>query len=75
MVLPFSTVKAADLKGNVLGFGDPGAREMRVFGALLIMSTMINMKRRKKMCPLSRGLNINVSDQVLHYTLVLDTIY
>lgn len=40
IVLPFSTVKTADLKGNVFGFGDPGAREMRVFGALLIMSTV-----------------------------------
>lgn len=43
MVLPFSTVKAADLKGNMFGFGDPGAREMRDFGALLIISTAILM--------------------------------
>lgn len=43
MVLPFSTVKAADLKGNMLGFGDPGAREMRVFGALLSMSAVVLM--------------------------------
>ena len=55
MVLPFSTVKAADLKGNMLGFGDPGAREMRVFGALLSMSAMINTKRRKKKTPLGKG--------------------
>lgn len=75
MVLPFSTVKAADLKGNMLGFGDPGAREMRVFGALLSMSAMINTKRRKKMCPPSCGLNINVPDQVLYSTLVLDMLY
>lgn len=66
MVLPFSTVKAADLKGNMFGFGDPGAREMRDFGALLIISTMINTNRRKKMHPLSCGLNVNVSDQVLY---------
>lgn len=63
MVLPFSTVKTADLKGNVFGFGDPGAREMRVFGALLIMSTMVNVKRKKNV---STVLNVNVSDQVLY---------
>lgn len=40
MVFPFSTVKLASLKGNVFGFGDPGAREIKVFGALLIISTV-----------------------------------
>lgn len=40
MVLPFSTVKTADLKGNTFGFGDPGAREMMSLGALLIISTV-----------------------------------
>lgn len=64
MVLPFSTVKTADLKGNTFGFGDPGAREMMSLGALLIISTMINTE--KKIRPLSRGLNVSVSDQVLY---------
>lgn len=43
MVSPFPTVKVADLKGNNFGFGDPGAKEMRVFGALLIISTVFLM--------------------------------
>ena len=47
MVFPFSTVKLASLKGNIFGFGDPGAREIKVFGALLIISTMINTKKKK----------------------------
>lgn len=47
MVFPFSTVKLASLKGNVFGFGDPGAREIKVFGALLIISTMINTKKEE----------------------------
>jgi hypothetical protein len=42
---------------------------------LLSMSAMINTKRRKKMCPPSCGLNINVPDQVLYSTLVLDMLY
>lgn len=36
-------MKAADLKGNNFGFGDPGAREMRVLGARLIISTVVLM--------------------------------
>lgn len=48
MVFPFSTVKVASLKGNKPGFGDPGAREMRVFGALLIISTIIKTEKEVK---------------------------
>lgn len=48
MVFPFSTVKVAVLKGNMVGFGLPGARDMRDFGALDIMSAMINVKKKKE---------------------------
>jgi hypothetical protein len=47
MVPPFSTVIVALLKGNVFGFGNPGAKEMSVFGDLVIISTMINMEKKK----------------------------
>lgn len=50
MVLPFSTVKTADLKGNMFGFGDPGAREMMALGALLVISTMINTEKKFVHC-------------------------
>lgn len=43
MVFPFSKVITALLKGKVSGFGNPGAKEMRDFGALFRTSAMINM--------------------------------
>ena len=45
---PLSTVITAVLKGNVLGFGDPVAKEMTDFGALLNVSAMINLEEKKK---------------------------
>lgn len=43
MVIPFSTVITALLKGNVLGFGYPGAKEMSDFVALAITSAVVRM--------------------------------
>lgn len=43
MVLPSSVVITAVLKGNMLGFGDPVAKEMTDFGALLNNSFNIRM--------------------------------
>ena len=38
----------AVLKGNVLGFGAPVAKEMTDFGALLNISATTNMEEKKK---------------------------
>lgn len=43
MVFPCFVVITAVLKGNVFGFGDPVAKEMTDFGALLNMSAQIRM--------------------------------
>lgn len=43
MGFPFSMVMTAVLKGNVLGFGAPVAKEMTDFGALLNISVMTRM--------------------------------
>ena len=48
MVFPFSMVITAVLKGNMLGFGAPVAKEMTDFGALLNISATINMEKKKK---------------------------
>lgn len=48
MVLPSFVVITAVLKGNVLGFGDPVAKEMTDFGALINNSSTINMEEKKK---------------------------
>lgn len=48
MVFPLSMVIAAVLKGNMFGFGDPVAKEMTDFGALLCSSAAINMEEKKK---------------------------
>lgn len=40
-------VIAAVLKGNMLGFGDPAAKEMTDFGALLSVSATINMEDKE----------------------------
>lgn len=42
MVIPSSAVITALLKGNTLGFGYPGAKEMSDFGALPNISAAIN---------------------------------
>lgn len=42
MVIPSSAVITALLKGNVFGFGIPGAKEMSDFGALPNISAIIN---------------------------------
>ena len=41
-------VITAVLKGNMLGFGAPVAKEMTDFGALLNISATINMEKKKK---------------------------
>lgn len=48
MVFPLSMVIAAVLKGNMFGFGDPVAKEMTDFGALLCISAAINTEEKKK---------------------------
>ena len=40
-------VITAVLKGNMLGFGAPVAKEMTDFGALLNISATINMEKKK----------------------------
>lgn len=47
MVFPCFVVITAVLKGNVFGFGDPVAKEMTDFGALLNMSATINTEEKK----------------------------
>lgn len=48
MGFPFFMVITAVIKGNVLGFGDPGAKEMTDFGALLQVSATIRTEEKKK---------------------------
>ena len=48
MGFPFSIVMTAVLKGNVLGFGAPVAKEMTDFGAWLNISATTNMEEKKK---------------------------
>lgn len=47
MVFPCFVVITAVLKGNVFGFGDPVAKEMTDFGALLNISAIINTEEKK----------------------------
>lgn len=49
MGFPFSTVITAVLKGNVLGFGVPVAKEMTDFGDLINVSATINLEEKKKL--------------------------
>lgn len=47
MGFPFFMVITAVLKGNVLGFGDPVAKEMTDGGALLHFSATIHTEEKK----------------------------